>query len=62
MNIKVQNIMCGGCASKIEKALMQLEDVTAVTVDVASGNVNVAGDADEEEVIEILDTLGFPVA
>lgn len=62
MEIKVQNITCGGCASKIEKALSQLEDVTVVSVDVATGVVNIEGDADQDEVMEVLDTLGFPVA
>lgn len=62
MDIKVQNITCGGCAAKIEKALMQLDEVSAVSVDVATGHVTITGDADEEEVIEVLDTLGFPTA
>lgn len=61
MKITVQNITCGGCASKIETALTQLEDVTGVSVDIVSGVVNIEGDVDQDEVMEVLNTLGFPI-
>lgn len=60
MEFKVKNITCSGCAATIERALKNLEDVDSVIVDVAEGIVTVTGDVDKDEVVEVLDTLGYP--
>lgn len=67
MEIFVENIKCGGCASSIKKQLMALDQVVEVSVDIASGSIFVTADsvASEDEALrralcERLLKMGYP--
>ncbi len=58
---EAQNIKCGGCASNIENGLKALAGVNQVSVDVASGRVEVSGDGlDRAQLAAKLAELGYP--
>lgn len=57
------NIKCAGCASAIENGLGEQAGIASVTVDVASGQVIVRGDAlDRAAIAAQLQRLGYPEA
>ena len=58
--IEVENIKCGGCANSIEKALLTLEKIDKVTVDIENSTIIIIGDADRQQVIDKLAELGYP--
>jgi copper chaperone len=61
IEIAVENIKCGGCASSIVSGLKALEGVNAVQVNVEQGCVTVDGDdALRSLVCEHLKKLGYP--
>jgi len=57
----VPDIMCGGCASAIQKALGSTEGVSQISVDVAAKPVTVTHDekATPEAIALTLDRAGF---
>ena len=57
-------IVCGGCASSIKKALGDVPGVSGVDVDVETKKVTVNHDASvsREKIAESLDRAGFSVA
>ncbi len=59
--IEVDNIKCGGCANSIRKALLALEGVEGVEVDIESGRVTVIGAEDSRSlVVAELARMGYP--
>lgn len=63
--LSVPDISCAHCARAIESALMPLEGVRDVTVDIEGKSVRVRYDADQEIVSRFGDVLaeeGYPVA
>jgi copper chaperone len=58
---EVDNVKCGGCAAAIRDGLSELAGVESVEVDIASGQVEVAGsDLDRGELGTRLASLGYP--
>jgi copper chaperone CopZ len=57
-------IVCGGCASSIKKALGSVEGVSEVDVDVATKKVTVnhSEDVSREKIADALDRAGYTVA
>lgn len=57
-------IVCGGCAASIKKALGNIEGISAVDVDIDSKTVAVAhGESvSRETIIDALDRAGFEAA
>lgn len=60
--VTAPDIVCGGCASAIKKALGSVEGVREVDVNVDSKAVTVehAPDVSREKIVETLDRAGFP--
>lgn len=59
----IDNIKCGGCANRISQKLQSLNDVRAVSVDVAQGQLSFeAPDSRLAEVEQMLVSLGYPRA
>lgn len=54
-------IVCGGCAASIKKALGNIEGISAVEVDVDSKKVTVdhGADVSRQAIIDALDRAGF---
>lgn len=59
--VTAPEIVCGGCAGSIEKALGNVEGVGHVDVDVATKQVKVehAGSVSREEIAKALDRAGY---
>lgn len=58
---EVDNVKCGGCAAAIRDGLAELAGVESVEVDIASGQVEVAGSGlDRGELATRLASLGYP--
>lgn len=61
VELLVQNVKCGGCASAIQIGLSKDTRVKAVTVDVPTGRVSVETEGDiGAELRAALQALGYP--
>jgi copper chaperone len=62
--VTAPEIVCGGCASSIKKALGNVAGVSEVDVDVATKNVTVNHDENvsREKIADVLDRAGYSVA
>ncbi len=61
MEIFVENIKCGGCASSITKKLNETFDTQSAEVNVEQGMVSLEADESKrDEVVETLLGLGYP--
>ncbi|WP_281968158.1 heavy metal translocating P-type ATPase [Roseovarius nanhaiticus] len=62
LRIKVQNMSCGGCVGRVERALNALEGVSDVSVNLASEGAQMRLDRPERagEVIAALKDAGYP--
>ncbi|OYU79631.1 MAG: heavy metal transporter [Flavobacterium sp. BFFFF1] len=58
--IEVENLKCGGCANSIEKALLKLQKVESVKVNVDNNIIVIVGDADRQQIVEKLAEIGYP--
>ena len=61
--VTAPDIVCGGCASSIKKALSNVEGVSNVDVDVATKKVTVNHNANvsRERIVDALDRAGYAV-
>ncbi len=55
----VKGMTCGHCKAMVEKNIRKLPGVEGIEVDLATGNVNIKGHADEKAVREVVEDLGF---
>jgi copper chaperone len=62
--ITAPDIVCGGCASAIKKALGNIEGVSNVEVDIDAKAVRVEHEQQisREKIVEALDRAGFPAS
>ncbi|RZJ34602.1 MAG: heavy-metal-associated domain-containing protein [Flavobacterium sp.] len=60
LEIAVENIKCVGCANSIESALLKLDGVEQVAVNVVENLIAVSGNPDKLEVSDRLKELGYP--
>lgn len=61
IDIKIENLKCGGCASTIKKGLLSLENINEVDVDVEKSIVSITSEVENLELIkEKLSNLGYP--
>ena len=62
LELTVQNVKCGGCASAIQEGLTKLPGIERVEVDIAGGRVHLEGDPlDQGAITARLAELGYPV-
>jgi len=57
--IIVKGMTCGHCKAMVEKNLSKLPGVLSVTVDLASGETQIQGNADHAAIREVIEDLGF---
>lgn len=61
VSISVENIKCGGCASSIEKKLLEDERISAVDVDIEKGVVEIeASELAIDDWTAALLKMGYP--
>lgn len=56
---RVEGMSCGGCASSVEKAIMQAAPGAAVEVDLEKGLVSVDGVDDDLLIKQAIESAGF---
>lgn len=61
LDLTVDGMTCGHCVRAVTDALGPLPGVSAVTVDLAKGQVLVAGDPDPDAVREAIEAEGYTV-
>jgi uncharacterized membrane protein YraQ (UPF0718 family)/copper chaperone CopZ len=61
VEVGVSGMTCGGCVSKLEKALMDEEGVAAVEVTLDPGRAVISGSIDKVRLRHIIEQLGFEV-
>lgn len=61
MTLIVTGMNCNHCRASVEKALTSVEGVTAVNVDLQSGEATVAGHADRAALVAAVESIGFSV-
>ena len=59
--LKVQGMSCGHCVSTITAAVTPLAGATGVDVDLAAGQVTVAGSPDSAAVTAAIEDAGYDV-
>jgi len=63
-NIKVQNIKCGGCGTRITSKLTELEGISNVILDIESQQVSIdyLDQKSIDNAINLLANMGYPLA
>lgn len=56
----VENLKCEGCVHSVKNALLKIDGVVDISVDVESGLITVNGAPDENSIREKLNELGYP--
>ena len=59
--IVVKGMTCNHCRNNVEKAILKVEGVERVKIDLSSEQVIVYGEADKETVIRAVESIGFEV-
>lgn len=62
IELNVKGMVCGGCASSVEKAIKRVDSNAAVTVDLAGGKVSVESKADAKALGDAITAAGYEVA
>lgn len=62
LDFVVQGMTCGGCASKVTKAVQGVSGVADVRVEIDGGRLNVTGDVDESAITTAVRGAGYAVS
>lgn len=62
MQLKVEDMSCGGCVSNITEALEKLDANLTVVADLESRSIEVSSTASEAQVREALKNAGYPAS
>jgi copper chaperone len=60
--LTVKGMMCGGCASTVEKAIKRLDADATVTIDLPSGKVSVTSKIEATALGAAIEAAGYEVA
>jgi len=60
VELEVENMTCGKCVGRVERALRGVPGVVAVAVDLAAGRAQVEGDGDVTAMLAVLEEGGYP--
>lgn len=58
--LQVEKMTCGGCATRVTKAVLALDDAAKVNVDLRSKTVSVDTDTDINTVAAAITSAGYP--
>ena len=62
LELQVENVKCGGCASAIQEGLLTLHGIHDVTLEIESGAVTIHGEGyNDKDIHSKLNDLGYPV-
>ena len=55
----IKGMMCNHCKANVENAILKVEGVQRVEIDLVSGHTSVYGSFNKEEVVKAVETIGF---
>ncbi|GEP40349.1 metal-binding protein [Nocardioides psychrotolerans] len=58
----VAGMTCGSCATKVTEAVSDLDGVTHLAVDLATGTLVVTGEVEQDQVREAVTAAGYQVS
>lgn len=62
MQLKIEDMSCGGCVSNITEALEALDPNVTVVADLEGRSVEVSSTASEAQIREALENAGYPAS
>ncbi len=62
IELNVKGMMCGGCASSVEKAIKRVDADASVNVDLTTGKVSVETKAAPKALGQAIEAAGYEVA
>lgn len=60
MELKIQDMVCGGCARSVTKAIQSVDPSAKVDADPATHSVKVETSATPAAILQVLEKAGFP--
>ncbi|EGO64837.1 heavy-metal-associated domain-containing protein [Acetonema longum] len=60
--LKISGMKCARCAARVENALLSLPGVEQAKVDFSTATASVEGDVSQDQVVTVIETLGYDVA
>ncbi len=62
MDLRIENMTCGGCARSVTKAIQSVDPVAKVETNPAARSVKVETTATQAALLQVLEDAGFPAA
>ena len=62
MQLKIEDMSCGGCVSSITEALEKLDANLTVVADLESRSIEVSSTVSEAQIREALENAGYPAS
>jgi copper chaperone len=59
IELKIDGMTCNGCQAGVTKILKAQKDVTAATVDLASGRAVIEGNVNAQQLIQAVEAAGY---
>ena len=61
MKIEIRGLKCNHCKANAEKAILGLNGVKEVNIELATGKTQITGGSDLDEVKKAVEALGFEI-
>lgn len=62
VEIQVEKMTCGGCASRVTRAVLAVDDAARVNVDLPNRTVRVESDVEVDELTKAISEAGYPAS
>ncbi|MBN9491040.1 MULTISPECIES: heavy-metal-associated domain-containing protein [Pannonibacter] len=62
MELKIENMTCGGCAKSVTKAIQSLDATAKIETNPAARTVKVETSASQAALRQVLEEAGYPAA
>lgn len=60
--LQVERMTCGGCANRVRRAVLSLDEAANVEIDLPTKRVQIKADVGLEELKAVIAGAGYPVA
>lgn len=60
MELKIENMTCGGCAKSVTKAIQSVDSAAKIETDPAARAVKIDTTATQAAILEVLEEAGYP--
>ena len=57
--VKINGMNCNHCKMSVEKALSKIDGIESVSVDLQTGEADIFGNPDVDEILSEIDNLGY---